>query len=1411
VLLEFVRDELSTEQDHLVDAHVTFCPACRDVLERLVLDSRAKLGPGDQPTVEGIPPEVESPHTSPIQLPGYDVLEELGHGGMGEVWRVRDCGFGRDLAVKVMKANLVCRQEYVQRFVSEARICGGLTHPFIVPVHAMGRLPDGRPFYSMKLVAGQTLADLLGGRPAPAEGRMALVQVFGQVCQAVAFAHGKGVIHRDLKPDNVMVGEHGEVQVMDWGVAKVLPGADPSFPTGSGSSDEVVEETGREEGDGTPAGGVLGTLPYMAPEQARGQVEEVDPRSDVFGLGAILCEVLTGEPPYTGPNDAAVQRKATAADLGEALQRLRGCAADPELIELAERCLAPSKVDRPADAGQVAAAVAKHQSGVQERLRRAQLERAAAQARAEEAKATVVAERRARRLTLGLAAAILLVAVAGGTVAWVVQQQYAAAVARQRAADEKARTAMDQVREKLRVGREANDLVLLADAQKDAHRAADIAAGAGDAVRAEAAVLRQHVKDTLNQAQQNSELQTALLDVSKPRETRIYERGAEGVLLVMARPSVDEQFAAAFRRWGVDLDHEPPGEVIARFQGLPGPVLQDVVAGLDEWALERRRKERPEAEWRRLHDLADRLDGDDHRREVRRIRVSGELHRLRELAEQIDPQREPVPGVVMLARALEVAGATLRAEEVLHSALAARPGDVVLLNALGKFQERRQPAHLGQALECYQAARAVRSDLGIALGEALSKAGRGKEAEDVLRDLVRLKPDNPEFPLHLGLLLHEQKNLAEAVVAFRKAIDIRPDYYKAYNNLGNALADQKKLDEAVTAYRKAIALQPDYDKAHYNLGNALTQQKKLDEAVAACHKAIDLQPDYAFAYNSLGNALYAQRKLDEAVAAYHKAIDLQADFAFAYNNLGLALHEQKKLGEAVVAYRKAIDLQSDYAFAYNNLGNALREQKKLDEAVDALGKAIDLQPDAPKPYNNLGLALHEQKKLGEAVVAYRKAIDLQPDYAVAWYNLGRVLRAQQKLGDAILAYRKAIDLQPDFPEAYNSLGVALHAQPKLDEAVAAFIKAIEFKPDYAEAYSNLGNALADQKKLDEAVAAFCKAINLQSDWPKTYYNLGLALLAQRKWNEAVVAFRKATDLKPDYAEAYDNLGIALSEQQKWDEAIIAYQRAMDLQSDCPKTYYNLGNALRAQRKLDEAVAAYRKAIDLDRKYALAHGALGQALLRQGRFAEARDASRRALDLLPERHPLRPVVTRGLQQCEQLLGLELKLPELLKGDAQPADVPERLLLAQVCLEHKKLYASAARFYAKALEEKPGLARNPANGLRYNAVRAAALAGCGQGKDAASLDEKERARLRRQACDWLQADLALWEKLAANPDPKTDEALPKTLRHWQEDPDLAGVRDPDALTKLPKEEAPEWRRFWTHVNDLLRRGGAKESDR
>jgi len=222
----------------------------------------------------------------------YSVSEQIGRGGMGTVYLAHDTELGRDVAIKV--PHLAVSSTLERRLQTEARVLARLEHPGIVPIHDVGRLADGRLFYVMKRVNGQTLLDYLRETPDAAES----LRIFERICEPVAFAHAHGCIHRDLKPENVMVGEFGEVMVMDWGVARMAAGPEPAEGLAVALAEAALAEA---VGPSTNPGTIVGTLGFMAPEQASGAAS--DHRADVFSLGAILYSLLAREAPGT---DAAV-------------------------------------------------------------------------------------------------------------------------------------------------------------------------------------------------------------------------------------------------------------------------------------------------------------------------------------------------------------------------------------------------------------------------------------------------------------------------------------------------------------------------------------------------------------------------------------------------------------------------------------------------------------------------------------------------------------------------------------------------------------------------------------------------------------------------------------------------------------------------------------------------------------------------------------------------------------------------------------------------------------------------------------------------------------------------------------------------------------------------------------------------
>jgi tetratricopeptide (TPR) repeat protein len=630
----------------------------------------------------------------------------------------------------------------------------------------------------------------------------------------------------------------------------------------------------------------------------------------------------------------------------------------------------------------------------------------------------------------------------------------------------------------------------------------------------------------------------------------------------------------------------------------------------------------------------------------------------------------------------------------------------------------------------------------------------------------------PATVVLLGSALRGVDAAPLAIAVLRSAQQRHPNDFWLNHDLAFALANSRPAEPglAVGYYRAALALRPESPGVCVNLGKALGENGEQAEAVAAFQRAIALKRDYAEAHYNLGNALAARGHLDEAIAEYREALRLKPELAEAHCNLGNFLARKGQLDEAIAECREALRLKKDFADAHCNLGFTLAARGQLDEAIAEYREALRLKKDSPVAHNNLGLALAYKGRAEEAIAEYRGALRLKKDYADAHYNLGNALEARGQLDEAVAEYREALRLKKDFAEAHCALGVALADKGRLDEAVAEFRGALRLKKDYADAHCNLGAALKARGQLEEAIAEYREALRLKKDNPVAHNNLGVALADKGRLDEAVAECREALRLKKDYADAH----------------------------------FNLGNALYAKGRLDEAIEAYREAIRLKEDHAGAHCNLGQALRQQGDFRRALAELRRGRELgSKDRHwPYLSASAQWVRECERLIDLEGRLPGFLEGKTAPASPAERIELAELCTL-KRLHRAAARLYEGAFAADPKLLDDLGAAHRYNAACAAALAGCGQGQDADQLDGKERARLRRQALDWLRADLEAWGRLLDRGPDNVRPRIVEQLRRWLADTDFTGVRGPAALARLPEAERPAWQKLWGDVAETLAR--------
>ena len=337
-----------------------------------------------------------------LRGPRYELGRVLGRGANGVVHLAGDQRLGRQVAMKLLGGERELRDKDLLRFTHEAQVTGQLAHPSIVPVHDLGVLPDGRLYYTMKRIEGGSLREVLVGLRRDDEDITArwtithFVSTILRVAQALAFAHDKGIVHRDVKPANIMVGAYGEVLLLDWGVARALGEERTKAMTGQEDAEPVATWRSLSEHDPTIDGTVAGTPAYMAPEQARGDIEAIGPWSDVYSVGVILYEYLARTRPIRGRTVDELLRRVIHDPIMAPSKRHPDGDVPWELDELVMRCLDKNRAQRPQTGAALAAELERFLDGSRRReeaaeLTRKGLARSAAYARA--AESTVEAER----------------------------------------------------------------------------------------------------------------------------------------------------------------------------------------------------------------------------------------------------------------------------------------------------------------------------------------------------------------------------------------------------------------------------------------------------------------------------------------------------------------------------------------------------------------------------------------------------------------------------------------------------------------------------------------------------------------------------------------------------------------------------------------------------------------------------------------------------------------------------------------------------------------------------------------------------------------------------------------------------------------------------------------------------------
>jgi serine/threonine-protein kinase len=1491
----------------------------------------------------------------------FRILRPHAQGGLGVVSVALDEELHREVALKEIQERYASDEQPRLRFLLEAEITGGLEHPGIVPVYGLGHHPDGRPFYAMRFVRGESLKEAIEAfhhgpdtrSPSPQRGEGArragegvganlgqtrpltpdpspprgeanrrvvasplalrrLLSRFLDVCNAIAYAHSRGVLHRDIKPGNVLLGPYGETLVVDWGLAKIVGRDDPA--TTDLSAEPTLRPPSASGTGETVSGTAMGTPAYMSPEQAEGRLDLLGPQSDVYSLGATLYVVLTGRAPFDGIDAAEVLPKVQRGEFTR--PRVVNASIPKPLEAICVKAMALKPADRYATPRALAEdiehwladePVSAYREPWPDRARRWSRRH-----RTLVTSATAV-------LLLGLLGSLGFAAVVTAKNRELARQTQRAEAREQMAVDAvkrfrdvvveepvlKNNPALEDLRKRLlkeplaffqslrgqlQADNQTNRRALarLADAAHDyAHLTEEI----GDIQDG----LRSHVESLaiweklVRDDPAKSEYWWGLAAIENCRGNMLRAAGHPHqamqsygrALAIRERLARTNPSVAEFRNHLAE-SHRGIG-LLQGETGHPDQAMESYGKAQAIW--ERLARENPgvadfQSRLANNHNSIGALQGQTGHPEQaldsfgKALAIQERLTRenptgtsfLRDLAASHDNIGLLQSQTGHADRALESHGKALEIFErlarenpsvaALQSVLAASH------NSIGGLQSGT--GHPDHALESYAKALAI-----------LERLAREHPS------VTAFQSDLAQTHHYIGTLQRETGHTEQALESYGKALAIRERLarenpsivqFQRYlaatsGNIGVIQSETGHPEQALEAYGKALAIFERLARENPSV-TAFQRNRSLSHLNIGNIQSHTGHPGHAL--DSYGQALAI---LERLVRENPSVTEFQSHLAASQISVGSIQHETGHPERALGSYGKglailerlarenpsATEFQHRLASSHNHIGRLRDETGDPNRALESYGKALaiqerlarenptvtELQRGLAASHNNIGVLLSTTGHPDQALQSYAKALAIQERLAredpSVTASQGDLARSHGNIGN--------LHSKTGHPEqALESYGKALGIQERRARENPSVT---DFQISLAGSYNNIGNLQKNTGHPDQALESHGRALAIRER------------LARE--NPSVTEFQSSL------AASHDNIGLLQSETGHPDPALESYGKALAIrerlarenpsftgfQSNLAESHYNIGNLQYQTGHLEQALDSYGKALAIQVRLAREHpespgeaSNLGVLLNKMAmieldakHFDQARGRLQQAISLQKKGltpNPRNPTYRqnlgdylRNLIKAAKALGkddeanaaqrelaelaandpakaaLDQRLAAAIRGQA-PKDNRERLQLAYRAYE-KQLYAVSTQVFGEALDADPRLADDRRAQHRYNAACAAALAaasGTGppdrketSGRTEKPLTDAERAKLRNQARTWLEAELATWTKLLASANAQQRQAIAETLKHWQQDTDLAGVRDEAELAKLPEVERKAWKSLWAKVETLL----------
>lgn len=986
----------------------------------------------------------------------------------------------------------------------------------------------------------------------------------------------------------------------------------------------------------------------MAPEQARAEVGLIDERTDVFGLGAILCEILTGAPPFTGRKQE-MAANAQQGNLIETFDRLDKCGADSELVHLARRCLAANKHERPGHAGAVADVLVQYQAAVKERLRQAELQSAQAAVRAAE-------EAKRRRVLVG-ASLIGLLLLALGFGGWlVVERQRVSRAASTALQVDQALGKADSLRTQAVVAPWANPAdrekaaALWRDAIAAAEHAEPTLAGGesdGNVQKRIAAMLTD-----LRHASAEADKDRHMLDrIDAFRAMRFdlsdedFERASPTAFVVFGHRGATE-FPRAFREYGIEIDKFSISEATAAIKKRP--IALALATALDDWYLVQDDKNA-----KNLLQIARAVDTDLTRGRIREALEKRDKEALVEIAKQGDAKHDKLSAdtALLLGESLYEIGQIDQAVAILRIAQKKSPQDVRINDLLGAYVLSLNPPDAEESARCFFAARAVhpRNPIFlINLADSLGRLSRYDEALDIYHEALRLDPRSNLAKARLAQVLGHLERFDDAAKICRELLSQQPHIAWLHNDCGNVLAAAGRFDEALAAHERALNMHPKSPRSLAALGHSLRFKRDWDQAETAFRQSLAFAKDNPEALLGLSHVLFEKGIEKEGIVVARQAVTLYPWMPYGWVYYGANLINVGNKHAGIEAMHAALRVGRTDPSLQFHVGNFLRERNFIDEAEGAFRQAAHLRKNEPKYQHALELCLilkhRNRREFKQAAELADKLLQANPNDAEAHHQRGLVYVHVGNLPKALPHLTKAVDLDDKSAWYRVSIGDVYMVKP-VNYALAV--------QHYKQAHAR------DRKNVDiEARMLF-------------------AMLKNNQLVTAEKSVRALAERAPNHALAVHNLGYLIYRQGKTDAALPYLRQAVILNPDSFFFLETLGDALQNAGQYSPAVFVFQRAL---------------------------------LNSTVDPDAIAKFQKR-ITDCELLYRKDAQLAALQRGVLKITDLPHALIMARFC-QGKNLPLQAARFYEEAFEGDPKLANTVTGQNRLSAAKAALAAALGK---------------------------------------------------------------------------------------------------